>query len=83
MIHKSKIIQILFSSNFIYRVIHMIRFFTVYLYWTPHFLHEINLLSTKIKKFKWNTWHKFDYIYIYIENYIRIEVERTYSSNHK
>ena len=44
----------------------MIRFFTVYLYWTPHFLHEINLLSTKIKKFKWNTWHKFDYIYIYI-----------------
>ena len=37
--YKYKIIQTLSSSNFIYRVSYMIRFFMVYLYWAPHFLH--------------------------------------------
>ena len=50
MAHKSKIIQTLSSSNFIYRVIYMTRFFMVYLYWATHFLHEINSFDTKIKK---------------------------------
>ena len=39
MAHKYKFIQTLSFSNFIYRVRSMIRFFMVYLYWTPHFLH--------------------------------------------
>ena len=39
MAHKYKIIQTLFSYNFIYRVGYMIRLFMVNLYWTPHFLH--------------------------------------------
>ena len=39
MAHTYKIIQTLSSSNFIYRVSYMIRFFMVYLYWAPHFLH--------------------------------------------
>ena len=37
--HKYKIIQTLYSSNFIYSVRYMIMFFIIYLYWTPHFLH--------------------------------------------
>ena len=37
--HKYKIIQTLSSSNFIYWVKYMIRFFMVYLYWNPCFLH--------------------------------------------
>ena len=37
--HKYKIIQTLSSSNFIYRVKYMIKFFMVCLYWTPYFLH--------------------------------------------
>ena len=32
--HKSKIIQTLSSSNFIYSVRYMIMFFMIYLYWT-------------------------------------------------
>ena len=39
MVHKSKIIQTFSFYNFIYRVRYMIRFFKVYLYWTPRFLH--------------------------------------------
>ena len=39
MAHKYKIIQTLSSSNFIYKVKYMIRFFMIYLYWTSHFLH--------------------------------------------
>ena len=37
--HKYKIIQTLYSSNFIYSVRYMIMFFIIYLYWTPHFIH--------------------------------------------
>ena len=37
--HKYKIIQTLYSSNFIYSIKYMIIFFIIYLYWTPRFLH--------------------------------------------
>ena len=52
MAHKYKFIQTLSFSNFIYRVRSMIRFFMVYLYWTPHFLHWIKSLKKKKRKKK-------------------------------
>jgi len=39
MAHKYKINQTVSSSNFIYRVRYIIRFFMIYLYWALRFLH--------------------------------------------
>ena len=47
-----KIIQTLCSSNFIYKVRYIIKFFMVYLYWALHILHWINSFGTKIKKLR-------------------------------
>ena len=44
MAHKYKISQILYSSNFIYKIRYMIRFkiYIYILYWTPRFLYTLN-----------------------------------------
>ena len=64
MAHRYKIIQTLFSSNFIYRVKYMIRLLLLLLLlWFIYiglliFYTELTHLAQKKKKIKWDMWRK-------------------------